>query len=110
MVRVNKSEEIKSRIIDKLNFLYGEEKSNEIFEDIIKLIERYKDNIKNKTDKEWVNEEDVFLITYGDNIKKEGKGALKTLHEFLNKYLKGIITNVHILPFYPYSSDDGFLI
>ncbi|WP_141706130.1 alpha-amylase family glycosyl hydrolase [Caloranaerobacter ferrireducens] len=101
-------EEKKKSILDKLIFLYGKEKSNEIFENIIKLTERYQNNIHNDSDKEWVNEEDVFLITYGDNIKEEGKGALKTLHEFLNKYLKGIITNVHILPFYPYSSDDGF--
>lgn len=101
-------EEKKKSILDKLIFLYGKEKSNKIFENIMKLTERYQNNIHNNSDKEWVDEKDVFLITYGDNIKEEGKGALKTLHEFLNKYLKGIVTNVHILPFYPYSSDDGF--
>ncbi|WP_427340316.1 alpha-amylase family glycosyl hydrolase [Caloranaerobacter sp. DY30410] len=101
-------EEKKKSTLDKLIFLYGKEKSNKIFENIMELIERYQNNICNDSDKEWVDEKDVFLITYGDNIKEEGKVALKTLHEFLNKYLKGIITNVHILPFYPYSSDDGF--
>ncbi|WP_054871413.1 alpha-amylase family glycosyl hydrolase [Caloranaerobacter sp. TR13] len=108
MVRINISEEMKNRIIDKLDFLYGKDKSLHIYEEILNLIEDFQSKFNKTANKEWVDEKDVFLITYGDNIKEEGKGALKTLHEFLTKYLKGIITNVHILPFYPYSSDDGF--
>ncbi|KPU26880.1 sugar phosphorylase [Caloranaerobacter sp. TR13] len=99
---------MKNRIIDKLDFLYGKDKSLHIYEEILNLIEDFQSKFNKTANKEWVDEKDVFLITYGDNIKEEGKGALKTLHEFLTKYLKGIITNVHILPFYPYSSDDGF--
>ena len=30
------------------------------------------------------------------------------MDRFLDKYLKGYITCVHILPFFPFSSDDGF--
>ncbi|WP_276717060.1 alpha-amylase family glycosyl hydrolase [Caloranaerobacter azorensis] len=101
-------EEKKKKILDKLVFLYGEEKNNKIFESMMKLIERYQNNICNSSGKEWVDEKGIFLITYGDSIRQEGNSGIKALHEFLNKYLKGIITNVHILPFYPYSSDDGF--
>lgn len=54
------------------------------------------------------SEKDIFLITYGDSITKEGQNPLESLHSFLEKYLKGFINGVHILPFFPYSSDDGF--
>ncbi|NJK85113.1 MAG: sugar phosphorylase [Bacteroidales bacterium] len=48
------------------------------------------------------------MITYGDSIYKEREIPLKTLNNFLNKYLYGSISCVHILPFFPFSSDDGF--
>ncbi len=52
--------------------------------------------------------EDAFLITYGDTLRSEGEKPLTTLHGFLNKYVKDVFNTVHILPFFPYSSDDGF--
>ncbi|EOD01813.1 alpha-amylase family glycosyl hydrolase [Caldisalinibacter kiritimatiensis] len=109
MALVNITKNMENRIVDKLRFLYGEEKCEHIYDEIEKLINKFIRQYKyEKTDKEWVDEKDVYLITYGDNIRKEGKTPLKTLHKFLKDNLKGIITNVHILPFYPYSSDDGF--
>ena len=54
------------------------------------------------------SEEDVLLITYGDSIYEIDKQPLDSLHRFLNEYLKDSINSVHILPFFPYSSDDGF--
>ena len=54
------------------------------------------------------SENDVALITYGDSIKKKGELPLKTLNKFLRKHLSETISTVHILPFTPYSSDDGF--
>ncbi len=56
------------------------------------------------------SENNVQLITYGDSIIQEGEKPLVTLDRFLEKYLKGTITGVHILPFFPYSSDDGFAV
>ena len=58
--------------------------------------------------KEMWNERDVVLITYGDSLKKEGEDPLSTLHQFCNRRLKGAIKVIHLLPFYPWSSDDGF--
>ena len=53
------------------------------------------------------DETDNILITYGDSIV-DGDVPLRCLHDFLNRRLNGTITGVHILPFFPYSSDDGF--
>jgi sucrose phosphorylase len=54
------------------------------------------------------DQNNVVLITYGDSIEKNGEKPLHTLHSFLNSYCKNAFSSVHILPFFPYSSDDGF--
>ncbi len=54
------------------------------------------------------SEKDVVLITYGDSIRREGEAPLQTLHAFAREYLQGVISAVHFLPFFPWSSDDGF--
>jgi sucrose phosphorylase len=91
------------KIYDKLKFLYPE-KAEEVYNRLMNLIEKYK--LSNNEIE--LTEKDVILITYGDSIKKEGEKPLHTLHKFLNDHVKGIINTVHILPFFPYSSDDGF--
>ncbi|GHE97367.1 sugar phosphorylase [Thalassotalea profundi] len=53
-------------------------------------------------------EEDVVLITYGDSIIEDNCPPLQSLHCFLDESIGSSINSVHILPFFPYSSDDGF--
>ncbi len=55
-----------------------------------------------------LSEKDSILITYGDQIQAPGEATLQTLADVLGEYLTGIISSVHLLPFFPYSSDDGF--
>jgi sucrose phosphorylase len=55
-------------------------------------------------------EEDVILITYGDLVREDGVSPLTTLSKFCGTYLKHTINTLHILPFFPYSSDRGFAI
>ncbi|MCS6827923.1 MAG: sugar phosphorylase [Caldilinea sp.] len=54
------------------------------------------------------DQREVILITYGDQIQEEGKPPLRTLTEVLETTVSDAISGVHILPFYPYTSDDGF--
>ncbi|WP_372966180.1 sugar phosphorylase [Marinobacter sp.] len=56
------------------------------------------------------SESDVALITYADTIQCPHDKPLVTLKRFLDGYLKDVVTAVHILPFFPYSSDDGFAV
>lgn len=51
-----------------------------------------------------------LLITYGDGFRAEGERPLETLQRFLRRYLGKCISTVHILPFFPSSSDDGFAV
>ena len=93
-------------MIKRLERLYSKEDAKSALEKIEKLEERYKALIKSSPYE--MSEKDVILITYGDQVVKPGEEPLVTLKHFLDQYIKGIINTVHILPFYPYSSDDGF--
>ena len=96
-------------ITSKLGFLYGKDKAQNIFKKINELINRYQNNSTSKITKvDFLNEKDVVLITYGDNIQTTNKNPLQSLLKFADEYLDQAINVIHILPFYPYSSDDGF--
>ena len=53
---------------------------------------------------------DVVLITYADAISSPGEAPLRSLRQFLHGQLEGLISQVHLLPFFPYTSDDGFAV
>jgi sucrose phosphorylase len=51
-----------------------------------------------------------LLITYADTIRCSGEPPLATLERFLAHHVGASIGSVHLLPFYPSSSDDGFAV
>ncbi|RLD29031.1 MAG: sugar phosphorylase [Bacteroidetes bacterium] len=97
----------KNNIIKILKGLYGN-RADWVYINIEKFVNEYKSKISNE--KESLSEKDIMLITYGDNVQKEGESHLKTLKEFVDTYCLPEINSTHILPFYPYTSDDGFSI
>jgi glycosidase len=88
--------------------IYGEQTGLRALERIAPIIEKY--GAQKRKNASYFSQEDVVLITYGDSLKKEGEAPIATLHAFANQYLKGIVSHIHFLPFFPYSSDDGFSI
>ncbi|UWR25859.1 alpha-amylase [Sulfitobacter sp. S223] len=56
------------------------------------------------------SQHDALLITYGNSIKDGAHKPLDLLNDFLCRYLEGTINGVHILPFFPFTSDDGFAV
>lgn len=87
--------------------LYGSERASAIHERLLDLLNRYRGRIP-KPDDPSLTERDSLLITYGDQVREEGKPPLQTLAEFCQAHLRGVVSGIHILPFYPWSSDDGF--
>lgn len=83
--------------------LYPKEKS-EVLQRIEGLKSRYSLNGSEKS----LSEKDIILITYGDGILESDKSPLQTLKQFCDTYLGESISAVHLLPCFPYSSDDGF--
>ncbi|MHB8133605.1 MAG: sugar phosphorylase [Anaerolineaceae bacterium] len=97
-------------LYDLLIYLYGTPIGENVFR---RLKERLLDfqksvNLKVNPDREAFNQEDVVLITYGDLLQRNGEAPLNTLFHFFTKYLKEFVNTIHILPFFPFSSDDGF--
>jgi len=56
------------------------------------------------------DQSDAVVITYGNSIVRKNERPLQTLRAFLDKHLATSFNSVHILPFFPYSSDDGFAV
>lgn len=98
------------RILEILEELYPED-ACELLCSIDKLLEKYK-NLENRTNIAQcrISETDCMLITYADMIVENGCCGVKTLHKLLSEYVGDTISAVHLLPFFPYSSDDGFSI
>jgi sucrose phosphorylase len=90
----------------RLHKLYPEDTAQKALDSIIDLIYKYKERIKST--QYTLSQKDIILITYGDQVSRNSEATLHTLKEFMDNHLKGVINSIHILPFYPYSSDDGF--
>jgi len=103
-------EVVRKRIQDHLLKLYPHENIESIALDIINIM-GFEQTVANVVPHSnlW-DETDIITITYGDSIKKTDELPLVSLHQFLNEYLKDVASIVHILPFYPFSSDDGFAV
>ena len=97
-------------IYKKLLFIYRNEKTRfniKYYSDLIlELIKTFQKDYKLK--KEIISEKTLLLISYGDNLKNKNEVPLKTLKNFFEKNLKNCFEILHILPFYPSSSDGGF--
>jgi len=102
---------IQEKISAHLAFIYKDKDITALTNELIEIINDYKEaypELAATSPQGRVSEKDVILITYGDMVQKADEAPLKTLSEFLQKYFGDVINAVHILPFFPYSSDDGF--
>ena len=106
------------RILKRLSFLYGEEVAEAYMPGVERIMRVYyahlpEELINEEKDFEPENrftEKDIILITYGNLIRGNDRSPLRTLARFCDNYLEGNINTIHILPFFPYSSDRGFSI
>lgn len=105
-------EQLKNKLIQQLDTIYQgvaiAQDPAEIADALIEIM-RLENHVTAPTPftNHW-SESDIILITYGDSIITTDQSPLKTLKKFLDTHLKDTINSVHILPFFPYSSDDGF--
>ncbi|EUL87155.1 hypothetical protein P832_01569 [Enterobacter kobei] len=74
---------------------------------LLSKLEQAAIDITEKRKSGW-DEKDVVLITYADQFSAKGEKALPVFTRFYNEWLARTFSHVHLLPFYPWSSDDGF--
>lgn len=109
-----------ARIRSRLDALYAPEAVDPILREIVRLLrvhQAYKPQELIEADRSFdpsarFSEQDLMLITYGDMIRSPGKTGLEALAEFMQGVRMGdpIFSILHVLPFFPYSSDRGFSI
>ena len=105
------SSPLTQQIEHHLEFIYqGTEvdKTDRLAAELIQLMRLEKiEPIKNRYINHW-DEKDSILICYGDSVLEPDQKPLASLKSFLDTFTKDMIDGVHILPFYPFTTDDGF--
>lgn len=95
------------RIRTRLAAIYGDQ-AHGVLPRVLDLATRRASLRSQQPTSRW-NERDVVLIAYADQVTDDGQAPLSQLRAFLDSHrLSECLSTVHILPFYPYSSDDGF--
>jgi glycosidase len=99
---------VDSTIQTLLETIYGTAPSL-LIDGIAELTSDSPDPTLNRSSGDLWSERDVVLITYADQIRQSGMSPLLALRRFLLDHrLRDLIPCVHLLPFCPYTSDDGF--
>lgn len=102
------------RIREDLRFLYGAANAERAWRQIQALVAGFRAQqpfTQSQRSPAWPpDEREAILICYPDQVQEPGKPPLQTLAEFLAPRLEGVINGLHLLPFYPASSDDGFAV
>lgn len=91
-----------------LNILYSNRDNSSEIEVLVQKIIELQAALDTDIDNKRWSEKDAILITYGNSIYEDNRDPLESLSDFLDVKLNDAISIVHILPFFPYSSDDGF--
>jgi sucrose phosphorylase len=96
----------KTKQLTQLAFLYGKNQAVPLLTRVEKLIADYHACIPARDGE--LTERDSIFITYGDQVHTQNEKPLQTLNKFCTQYLADVVGGIHILPFYPWTSDDGF--
>lgn len=101
MVNADKNEVLESL----LGFIYGGEAGRKTLSALLSLL----DTAKRGPGLHPFTHQDAFLISYGDMLSGAAEeSGLSRLGKFLERRNQGSFTYLHLLPFHPYTSDDGF--
>lgn len=104
-------EELLNKLKGSLDYIYPDIDTQFLAQQLIETMGLDKQCQKPGDHQNNWDQSDVLLITYADSILNPGdveEKPLTTLDRFLDDKLTDTISSVHILPFFPYSSDDGF--
>lgn len=96
------------RISPYLELLYPQA-HEDVCHRLVVLAERYADMLEGRR-LAALTHRTACLIAYGDGIRRPGETPLHTLLEFLHDHVGDVLSDVHLLPMYPWTSDDGFAV
>ena len=98
-----------SLLKSRLKRLYPEQATT-LAREIRALLEEYRRPLaRSDASGELWSERDVALITYADQLRSDDASPLATFADWLRSAaMDDLFSVVHLLPFFPYTSDDGF--
>lgn len=105
------AEPIAPGIDQHLRVLYGESVASECWPRVQRLLDRARAKLPTPAgprDCLPLTQWDALLITYPDQVREAGRAPLDTLADFARARLLDVVSGIHLLPFFPWSSDDGF--
>ncbi len=89
--------------------LYGEEAAGRCLDRLAMMVGRYGvGGVAPRAGHEKWSQRDAVLITYADMVRDPARLPLCVLKDFADRRLRGAFSTIHVLPFFPSSSDDGF--
>ena len=103
-------ENTKQRIIQFVSTIYDAETCEQVCASIFERLEKFSPPSQTNATPGLFHQTDIFLITYGDMLQDQQHTPLQNLRSFYKNQIHDFINTIHILPFFPYSSDDGFSI
>lgn len=108
--RVQQHQAFTIKVKALLERIYGPDQLESLLAKLFDLLQPHFVDSSSEDLNKW-SQDNILLITYGDTIlPPNGDRPLVTLNHFLKTHLQDVVTGVHILPFCPYSSDDGFAV
>ena len=91
----------------RLQLLYPDQ-VDDALERLRMVFGRYGVGVDKRDAGERWNQQDIVLITYADMVQSDETQPLEALTKFATQHLHGAVKTVHLLPFCPWTSDDGF--
>ncbi|HYI50718.1 MAG TPA: alpha-amylase family glycosyl hydrolase [Microbacterium sp.] len=99
-------ERLRAKLTPLVSELYAE-RAGEVLDGLMRLAARWAPRL-DRTERERPDEGTAYLIAYGDAFRRSGEAPLHTLAAVLREHVRDAVTDVHLLPIYPWTSDDGF--
>src|SRR5262249_30256210 len=101
------------RIAALLECLYGAHVGSSVVPHVCNLLDEFRPRLFKRAGRRGalpLTQRDAFLITYADMVQEEGTPPLRSLAEFCEIHLREVVSGIHLLPHFPYTSDDGFAV
>ena len=77
---------------------------------VLALLDRHRPALAGRAAHPALSERTAYLITYGDTVRRPGEPPLRTLAGLLRDHVGDAVSDVHLLPIFPWTSDDGFAV
>ncbi len=100
-------EAVVNRVRDHLDRIYGADVAAATLPRLLAILESARRPARRA---DLFDQSDIILIAYGDQVREPDLPPLASLRRFLTSHVGDVVSGLHLLPHYPWTSDDGFAV